>query len=136
MGIQDDSQQLRRLARAVMAGDLLPEEYRRQRRVVIDKYAGDGPVAGQPLAAVVAPPLPAEHTMPNGRGMPTVPYSRDADDITRIGGDAQTAPKPGPVAPPADDDPAREGAGRDLLVGVIAVALVVALVAGLLAYLM
>lgn len=137
MGIQEDSQQLRRLARAVMAGDLLPEEYRRQRRVLIDKYAGDGPVAGQPLAAVVvAPSVPSEHTMPNGRTMPTVPFSRETDDITRIGG-GEPRVGTGPADPVADGAPEeRAGSGRDLLVGVIAVALVVAVVAGLLAYLM
>jgi hypothetical protein len=140
MGIQEDSQQLRRLARAVMAGDLLPEEYRRQRRVVIDRYAGDGPVAGQPLAAVVVTPaVPSEHTLPNGRTMPTVPYSRDSDDITRIGGGAPRAASdparlPDPLVEGAPAESA--GGGRDLVVGVIAVALVVAVVAGLLAYLM
>jgi hypothetical protein len=140
MGIQEDSQQLRRLARAVMAGDLLPEEYRRQRRVVIDRYAGDGPVAGQPLAAVVvAPAVPSEHTMPNGRTMPTVPYSRDTDDITRIGSGGAGATRD-PDRPPDSVVERRPedgtGSGRDLVVGVIAVALVVAVVAGLLAYLM
>lgn len=137
MGIQEDSQQLRRLARAVMAGDLLPEEYRRQRRVVIDRYAGDGPVSGQPLAAAGVPVVQTqvEHTLPNGRGAPTVPYSRDSDDITVMGGDARTIPGAGRGGPAAPDEQPESGV-RDLLIGVAAVALVVGIVAGLLAYLM
>lgn len=59
MGVSEDSQELHRLARAVMAGELTREEYRRQRGVLIDRHAGDVPMTSQPLAALRDPVLRA-----------------------------------------------------------------------------
>ncbi len=59
MGVSEDSQELHRLARAVMSGELTREEYRRQRRVLIDRHAGDVPMISQPLAALRDPVLRA-----------------------------------------------------------------------------
>lgn len=128
MTLEQDSQLLRQLARAVMAGELTRDEYRRQRRVVIDRYAGDAPVATRPLSDVVeASPLPggAEHTLPNTT--PTVPY-RQTDDITMMGGDRAQRKNPQPEAGAA------AGAHNDLWIGIVAVAFVLLVVGGFLAY--
>lgn len=132
MSLSDDSQQLRQLARAVMAGELTRDEYHRQRRVVIDRYAGDAPVTALPLSSVVeSSPLPgAEHTQPNGVGAPTQPYRHPGDDITLMAGDSKT--RPATPVPAAGD---AHVSGRDLVIGVVAVAIVLLVLGGALAWL-
>ncbi|MFZ5755277.1 MAG: hypothetical protein ACOY3X_00065 [Pseudomonadota bacterium] len=132
MSLSDDSQQLRQLARAVMAGELTRDEYRRQRRAVVDRYAGDAPVTALPLSSVVeSSPRPgAEPTMPNTVSTPTVPYKHPGDDITLMAGDRKPA---GASAPVREEAPAATSGGHDLWIGVAAVAVVLLVLGGLLA---
>lgn len=132
MGVTEDSEQLRRLARAVMVGELTRDEYRRQRRAIIDRHAGDVPMSAQPLSAVVEPAARAgEHTVPNTLTLPTVPYRQQADDITRIEPAARTRPAPALLVDPPADRPRQHG---DLWIGVLVVAVVLICVGALLAF--
>lgn len=138
MGVSEDSQQLRRLARAVMSGELTREEYRRQRRVLVDRYAGDVPMTSQPLAAVLesASRMGVEHTVPNTHTTPTVPYRHDTD-ITMIGGDqGQTRRRQAVVlGEPTVDRRAVVGRG-DLWIGAMVGVILLALaIGGLLVFL-
>lgn len=132
MSLSDDSQQLRQLARAVMSGELTRDEYHRQRRALIDRYAGDAPVTALPLSSVVeSSPLPGvEHTQPNGVGAPTQPYRHPGDDITLMAGDGKARAA---TPAPAGGDGHGQVSGRDLVIGVLAVAVVLAVLGGVLA---
>lgn len=135
MGVSEDSQQLRRLARAVMSGELTREEYRRQRRVLIDRHAGDLPMTSQPLAAVLAPVqrAGAEHTVPNTLTTPTVPYRHADTDITMIGGDdqGQTRRRQAVVLDEPLADRQAVGGRGDLWIGVAVIAIVLLVAGGL-----
>lgn len=137
MGVSEDSQQLRRLARAVMSGELTRDEYRRQRRVLIDRHAGDVPMTSKPLSAVWEPAARggAEHTVPNTLTAPTVPYSNAGDDITMMAGGNQTRPRQAVVVDVPQPVRRASGGHGDVWIGVVAVAIVLLVVGGLLAFL-
>lgn len=133
MSLTEDSQLLRQLARAVMSGELSRDEYRRQRRVVIDRYAGDAPLATRTLSTVadVPPRVGAEHTQPNTLS-PTVPYRSPDGDITMMGGD-RAARRAEPAAP-EPSPPASATGHHDLWIGMAAVLLVLLAIGGMLAW--
>ncbi|MFZ5724205.1 MAG: hypothetical protein ACOY33_11165 [Pseudomonadota bacterium] len=116
MTLGEDSEQLRKLARDVMSGDLTRDEYARRRRAVIDRYAGEAPVA---VSLPDVPVLKAEtdNTQPNVSVVP------------RPAGAASVQPDP------SDRLPAAAGSARDLWIGMAAVGLVLLIVGGVLAYL-
>lgn len=106
MALSEDNQQLRELARAVMAGELARDEYRRQRRVLIDRYAGEQPVPVSVPAATAA-------------DSPTLPELRAV----------VVPPEPAEPAPAVD-----AGRSHDLLLGMVAIAVVLAVLGGVLAW--
>lgn len=119
MGVTEESERLRRLAQAVMSGELARDEFRRERRAVIDRYAGDaamGDAGGstQPNAARATDEALA---VANGRGGRQRPAAAQA------------------MRDPAVDQP---GTGKpahgDLWIGVVVVAAVLLVVGGVLAF--
>lgn len=69
MSLPEDNQQLRKLSRAVMRGEMTRAEYQQNRRRMIDSYTGDTGAADdtdltdpgmRPAVTAVAAPMPAE----------------------------------------------------------------------------
>lgn len=119
MGLREDNLMLRKLARAVMQGELGREEYYRRRRHVIDGYTGDAAADADsdPTVALDAvdrthPELPpvSEPTFPGG-AMPMV-------DGT------------------ADNLPGRPAGQGDVWIGLVVVVIVIGVVWGLLSLFM
>lgn len=119
MALNEDNDSLRRLARAVMAGETPVEEYRRQRGLVIDRHAGETPVNTSP--GVVPKPTPAQSPAMQDDTHPSLPPVVVAEK--QAGGTTDRAQ-------PATG----QGGGHDLWIGMVAVALVLLIVGGLLAY--
>lgn len=109
MSLPDDNLQLRKLARAVMRGELDRAEYQKQRRALIDSYTGH---AGAADDTDLTDPgnVPVLHVEPAPADLPPA---------------ASTVPNQ-----PALPTPAR----ADLWIGLVAVIAVVLVVVGLLAY--
>lgn len=129
MGVSEDSQQVRRLARAVMSGELTCDEYRRQRRVLIDRHAGDVPMTSPPVSTVGV-----GRAVPNTLTEPTVPVSLADADIPTMAGGNRTHPRQSAVMnDTAEGRPVIGGRG-DVWIGVVAVAIVLLIVGGLLAF--
>lgn len=119
MGLREDNLMLRKLARAVMQGELDREEYYRRRRRVIDGYAGDpvedddaDPTVSMDAVDRTHPELPpvSEPTFPGGAVSPLV-------DGT-------------------DDRLPSAGAQGDIWIGLVVVVVVIGVVWGLLALFM
>ncbi len=107
MALPDDNKQVRQFARAVTAGELTRDAYRRQRSELIDRHAGEAPTSvGGQFAANTA-------TMPD---LPVVP------DLAAVG-----------VTTVAEGLPADAGSHgrRDLLIGILVAMAVVLGAAGL-----
>lgn len=117
MGLHEDNQQLRKLSRAVMRGELERSEYQSERRRLVDSYTGETGAVDDVDAT--DPGTAAAVVMPNDATVPSQPRRP-----------AQTA----------EDVPARKsGDGsmpvHDVMLGLLAVLAVIGLVAGLLAWL-
>lgn len=119
MSLPEDNQQLRKLSRAVMRGELSRSEYQQQRRRLIDSYTGDTGAADDvdTTNPGTLPAIPAQEAT-----QPALPRAAAKN--------AKAATGPAAVAP-ASADGADHG---DLWVGLAAVVAVLLVVAGALAW--
>lgn len=116
MSLQDDSTRLRTIAGSVMRGDCPREDYLAERRRLLELHAGKAPLRPRcdPPGGVAGPPLE-----PHLQTQPVAPVSLQISE-------AETAVE-GELAD-------RSQSMRDLLIGIGTVALVLALLGGLLAW--
>lgn len=117
MGLADDNQQLRKLSRAVMRGELGRRDYQQQRRLIINAHTGDADDDSD-LTDPGASAVPVVDT--------TAPTLAVANVDTRI---ATTGTQPPLALPPA----AATAQGNDVWLGLGAVLIVLLVVAGALA---